>query len=50
MEKMQLFGEMMQRKSKEVENIKEKVMPTPEKTKSRRKATEDDKSSCVSNE
>ena len=50
MEKKQLYGEMLQRKSKEVENLKEKMMATPKKTKYGRKATEDDESSCRSNE
>ena len=33
MEKRQLLGEMLQGKLKEVENLKEKVMPSLEKTK-----------------
>ena len=36
---------MLQGKSKEVENLKEEVMPTLKKTKFERQATEDDESS-----
>ena len=42
MEKRQLPEEMPQGKPKETENLREDVMPTPEKTKFGRKATKDD--------
>ena len=50
MEKMQLPGEIIQRKPKEVENLKEKVMLSQEKTKYGGKATENIESICSSNE
>ena len=49
MEKRQLLGEMLQGKPKEVENLKEKVMPSLEKTKSGGKAIENVESICSSN-
>ena len=50
MEKRQLPKEILQGKPKEAENLKEKVMPSLEKTKSRGKATENVESNCNSNE
>ena len=49
MQKRQLLGEMLQGKPKEVENIKEKVMPSLEKTKSKGKVIEDVESIYNSN-
>ena len=48
MEKRKLPKEMPQGKPKEVENLREEVMPTLKKTKFGRKTTEDDESSCGS--
>ena len=50
MEKRQLPTVMIQGKPKEAENLKEKVMPTPKKTKFGRKAIEDNESSYESTE
>ena len=49
MEKRQL-GEMLQGMPKEAQNLKEKVVPSVEKTKSKGKATENVESICNSNE
>ena len=50
MEKRKLLQELPQEKPKETENLKEEVRPTSKKTKFGRKATEDEESSCGSNE
>ena len=50
MQKRQLPREMLQGKPKETENLKEKVIPSLEKTKSVEKFTENVKSICNSNE
>ena len=50
MEKRKLLEEMPQEKPKETENLREEVRPTSKKTKFGRKPTEDEESSCGSNE
>ena len=50
MEKRQLPKEMLQGKPKQVENLKEKVMPSLEKSKSEGKAIENVEYICSSNE
>ena len=50
MEKRQLPEEMLQGKPKEMENLKEKVIPTLEKTKFGGKTTHNVESICSSNE
>ena len=50
MEKRQFLGEMLQKKPKEVENLKEKVMPNLDKTKCGGKTIENVESICCSNE
>ena len=50
MGKRKLPKEMPQGKSKEVENLREEMRHTPNKTKFGQKATKDDESSCESDE